>query len=458
VDLVAPEVGAVRRSTLILLLAAVAAVVWLWYFELKKESPRDRVEDDSTAAFTFAAADISGVTIIRGGETIELVRRGERWMLTRPVETRADQTAASSLASSLAGARIRRRFTPDPARLSEYGLEPPAVTLELALATGERHRLRLGARDFSGAAAYAFLDDSADVALVPGALLAAAEKSLEDLRDMAALGFTSWDVASAELRGPRGLLRLERAGSEWKITAPVEDLADSSEVSARLHTFGSARIAEIVAERADDLRRYGLDRPRYELRVRTEKGEELALSVGARAGRRHYARDASRPMVFTLEDDVVEDLDASLFDLRDKRPVRAEAHTLRRVVMERTGRERFRLALEKDGEEKWRVVEPAGGEFKDREARVERILEPLTGARAEEIADRPSAAALGALELPAAEVVLVTQEGAETRVTLAAVGGALWLRSSARKPLFRVPRDVLQRLPGSVEALFETAP
>lgn len=445
-----------RRSTLILLLAAVAAGVWLWYFELKKESPRDRIEDDSTAAFTFAAADISGITISRGGETIELVRRGERWMLTRPVETRADQTAASSLASSLAGARIRRTFTPDPARLAEYGLEPPAVTLELALATGERRRLRLGARDFSGAAAYAFLDDSTDVAMVPGALLAAAEKSPEDLRDMAALGFTSWDVASAELRGPKGHLRLERAGSDWRITAPVEDLADGSEVSARLHTFGSARIAEIVAERADNLRRYGLDRPRYELRVRTEKGEELALAVGARAGERHYARDASRPMVFTLEKDVIEDLDASLFDLRDKRPVRAEADTLRRVELRRGA---LKLVLEKDGEEKWRVTEPAAEEHKEKEAQVARILEPLVGARAEEIADRPAAAALGALEPPAAEVVLVTQEGAETRIALGFTReGKLWLRSSARKPLFRIPREILDRLPDRVEALFEVAP
>lgn len=445
-----------RRSTLILLLAAVAAGVWLWYFELKKESPRDRIADDSTPAFTFAAADISGITITRGDEVIEIVRRGERWLLARPVETRADQAAASSLASSLAGARIRRTFTPDPARLAEYGLDPPAVTLELALATGETHRLRLGARDFSAAAAYAFLDDSADVAMVPGALLAAAEKSVADLRDMAALGFTSWDVASAELRGPKGLLRLERAGSDWRITAPVEDLADGSEVSARLHTLGSARIAEIIAERADDLRRYGLDRPRYELRVQTEKGEELALAVGGRAGERYYARDASRPMVFTVEKEVVENLDASLFDLRDKRPVRAEAHTLRRIELRRGA---LKLVLEKDGEEKWRVTEPADEGYKEKEAQVARILEPLTGARAEEIADRPTAAALGALEPPAAELALVTQEGAETRIALgSARDGKLWLRSSARRPLFRVPRDVLGRLPDRIETLFDAAP
>lgn len=444
-----------RRSTLVLLLAAVAAAVWLWQFELKKESPRDRIEDDSTAAFTFAAADISSITITRGEEVIELVRRGERWMLARPVATRADQAAASSLASSLAGARIRRTFTPDPARLAEYGLAPPAVTLELALATGERHRLRLGARDFSGAAAYAFLDDSNEVAMLPAALLAAAEKPLAELRDMAALGFTSWDVASFELRGPRGLLRLERAGSDWRIVSPVEDLADGSEVSSRLHTFGAARIAEIIAENTADLRRYGLDRPRYELRVRTEKGEELALAVGARSGKRHYARDASRPMVFTLENDVVEELDASLFDLRDKRPVRAEAHALRRVELRRGA---LTLVLEKDGEEKWRLVEPVGEAFKDKEAKVERILEPLAGARAEEIADRPSPAVLRALDRPACEVVLIPQAGAETRVVLGEAGAALWLRTSARPPLFRVAREVLARLPDRPEALFESGP
>lgn len=438
-----------KKSTLIVLLIALGLAAYVYFYELRHGHERDAVKDESAPAFTFAADDITSITLVRGGQSVTLEKRDGTWRVTAPVETRADQNAASTLASSLAGARIERRLAADPSRLENFGLAQPAVIVTVRLTSGEEHVLRLGARDFSGVSVYAFVDQQSDVALLPSSVLAAADKPLEDLRDRSVLAFKSWEVTAADLRSPRAQFRLERRGEDWFLTAPRELRADENTVRDLLDAVSFAKMDEIVAETTDQLARYGLDRPDYELRIRTENGEERALLVGRRAPKtpgkdgqdRYYAKDTSRSMIFTISQSLLKEFDRTLFDLRSKHIAHFDRAQLTRLELRN---EHLTLVAEKTADGKWLVREPA--EHKDKEARVSSILSALEFTRAEAILDQPAAAVLSQLEKPAIEIAL-TDSGGTTRIVVSAVReGKVYARAGESGPVLQFPESWFKQL------------
>jgi hypothetical protein len=438
-----------KKTTLFVLLIALGMAAYVYFYELRHGRGRDVTKDESTAAFPFAADDIVAITIERNGQKVALEKRNDTWRITAPVETRADQNAVSALVSSLAGARLERTLAADPSRLEDFGLAQPAVTVTIRLASGEEHALRLGARDFSGASVYAFVDQRREVALLPGSVLSAADKPLEELRDRSVLAFKSWEVTAAELRNPRTQFHLERRGEDWFLTAPRELRADESNVRDLLDAVSFAKVDEIVAETADSLARYGLDRPEYELRIRTENGEERTLLVGRRAPKatnkddqaRYYAKDTSRSMVFTISQSLVKEFDRTLFDLRSKRVAHFDRAQLRRLELRN---EHLTLVAEKTADGKWLVREPA--EQRDKEAHVSSILSALEFTRAEAILDHPAAAVLSQLEKPAVEVALTDSSGT-TRIVVSAVReGKVYARAGENGPVLQFPESWFKQL------------
>ncbi len=438
-----------KKTTLIVLAIALGLVAYIYFYELPHGRGRDAPKDESTPAFTFAADDIAAITLERGEGTVSLEKRDGTWLVTSPIETRADQNSASALASSLAGARIERTLPAEPGRLASYGLATPAVRVRLRLASGAEHTLQLGARDFAGTNVYAIVDQRSGVALLPGSVLTAADKSLGDLRDRSVLAFNSWEVKAAELRTPRGQFRLERRGEDWFVTAPRELRADESNVRDLLDAVSFAKVDTIVAETAGELARYGLNRPTYELRIRTEQGDDRALLVGRRVapasrkedGARYYAKDSSRSMVFTIGESLAKEFDRTLFDLRSKRIAHFDRAQLNRIELRN---EHLTLVAEKAEDGKWLAREPA--EHHNKEVRASTILSALEFTRAEAILDHPGSAVRSQLEKPAIEISL-TDSGGAVRIVVSAVrNGKVYARAGDSGPVLQFPESWFQQL------------
>lgn len=74
-------------------------------------------------------AQVHQVTIERPGHpVITLVRRGNRWTMTSPVNARADQFRIGKLLQ-LTGAPVQERFSVPPGGLARFGLAAPLLTL-----------------------------------------------------------------------------------------------------------------------------------------------------------------------------------------------------------------------------------------------------------------------------------------------------------------------------------------
>jgi Domain of unknown function (DUF4340) len=430
-----------KRSTLILVMVA-ALVGGFVYFREYRHPPAKPKAEVNKPAFGFAGADVRALILTRVGASVTIERQGGQWEITAPVETRADQGAVGDLVDELVTAQISRTLTAGPDRLRAFGLEQPALTLEIRLENGKQHSVRLGNVDFSGQAVYAQLDGSNDVVLLPAELRSRADKPLEALRDRSVLGFSTWDVDAFELKDPSGDFRLVKQGNDWKMQKPQPLTADAAAVSALLSQVSAGRIAKVASETASYLGRYGLDAPALSFEIQLAQGGRRALLLGKKSGDEYYARDTSRAMVFLVSASLYQKLDATLFDLRDKKIFHEASDRFSRIAI-RNRNGRIVLAVERNGA--WRVREPAT--LANKAADGWRILDPLTQATATEILDSPPASVTARLARPEVEIELTDKKGKTIRIALSGpVGSSAYLRVDKGPAVVRVGKQTLDSL------------
>ena len=125
-------------------------------------------------------------------------------------------------------------------------------------------------------------------------------------------------------------ITLARESGDWSLTAPVNARADFSPVDGLISRVDSAQMTSIVNEGDEptpaELRSWGLNNPR--LVVTLGAGSNRAsLALGGEAEEnRVYARDLSRPLVFTVEESLLTDLSKEPGDLRNKDQVLVLRH------------------------------------------------------------------------------------------------------------------------------------
>jgi hypothetical protein len=174
------------RGTLVLLvvLAALGAYVLL----VERHTPVGEVEAATPVptsqppllAFASADARVVRITGTNDGRRTEFAYRDSGlWHITHPVVQEADQGQVVRLVEELADLRPRRALTETTAPLADYGLDPPAMRLEVEVADGSRHAVLLGARNADGSGFYAQVDGQPTVYLVPSTLGTDAERYLD---------------------------------------------------------------------------------------------------------------------------------------------------------------------------------------------------------------------------------------------------------------------------------------
>jgi hypothetical protein len=140
-----------------------------------------------------------------------------------------------------------------------------------------------------------------------------------------------------------------------------------------------AKMQRIVASEAGDVRQYGLNAPDLQVNVNAGSARATLLVGAPDPGGLPFARDSSRPSIFTLEQSLVTELKKPIGDYRRKDLFDARSFTLTRLELRRsTGTLILEKAKAADGTDVWR---DAAGKDADR-MKVEDLLGKLTSLRA----------------------------------------------------------------------------
>jgi hypothetical protein len=456
----------IKKSTLIILLAAVILGAVAYYFDWKRgqKEAENSPADAAKPAFTLQADDISSLTISYPADpksqSIHFEKQNGVWQITQPLQTGADDASLQGILQQLASVRIAQTEPGTPDRLKVFGLETPDVALDFQMKNGAKHSLRLGKKDFTGASVYAIVDSAKDVALLPESLLVSADKPLQDLRDHSVLHIVAADVNSFGLKNASGELAAAKDHDAWKFNKPSSAPGDGDAINSLLSAVANARTTTIASETPENLAKYGLASPVIEFTASDAKGKTATLSVGKKEGDEYFARDNARPTIFRINQDLYKKISESFSDLRDKKLAHFDPATITHAEIHNasgtilcTGKNETEWACDATDQknDKQKQNDQKNNDQKDSQpgkpVSLDKLFTPLQQANAEEIFDRPTPALLAKLAKPAFEAILTDKTGKILKVEISQESsGFVYARTSEAPTIYKLKAQILTDL------------
>ena len=439
------------RTFILLLVVLIGLGSYVYFVESKRDPSAG---DKKDKVFSVQADKIDEITVkSESGEQTTLKKSGSDWQIAAPVAAQPDSAEVSGLTSNLSTLEISRVIEDNPGDLAEFGLSPPRI--EVAFKSGsEERRLQIGKKTPPGTDLYAKLADQKRVFLIPSFVEATFNKKTFDLRDKTVLKLERDKIDRLTVATAARTLEFAKENGEWRMTAPLKARADFTSVDglvSRLHTL---QMKSLVAPEAANLTEYGLDKPAVTIRLGS--GSSLAtLLVGKESGDGvNFAKDQSRPAVFSIEKSVAEDASKEPSEYRQKDLFDARAFNSTRIDVTRGG---ATVAFEKvktknkDGQdqEQWKQVAPAAKDVD--QTKVDNLIAAVTGARATGFVD---AAAKTGLDAPELSIAVKFDEGKrDEKVAFARTGSDGFAARTGEPGAAKVDIAAIENIVKSLDAL-----
>lgn len=427
------------RSTIALLVALIALGAYIYFVTWKTPEIDTGTKLDKVFA-GLQTEKIDGIEVkSAAGETTTLKKTGGKWQVETPVAVNADEAEVSGLVSNLGTIEVSRVIDENPSDLAAYGLGPPRIEIEFR-AAGDKadSKLLIGDKSPTGEQLFAKRNGEKRVFQIPAFLETTFNRSTFDLRDKTLLKVDREKVDGVELIADGKTLQLGKDGGNWNIIKPVHARADFGSVEGLLGRLQVSKMKAIVTGEAvpADLKKYGLDKPTTTVNVGAGSSRS-SLLIGAKTpDNTFYARDVSRPMVFTVDGTLVDDFRKGADELRRKDLFEFRAYNANRIELTR-GDQAIVLEMTKGGGEnaanKWRRVSPNPADL-DHD-KTEAFLMKLSNMRAIAFAE-PGAKA--GLESPALTVHAKFEDKKEERVNFGKVGADVYAAPPGQSGIAKV--------------------
>lgn len=431
-------------TTLLLLVALAALGGYIFFYEAGRE-PADPTA--KPRAFDQLASDgIQEIQITNAdGQTSRAQLENGTWQLVEPVKANADGGVVGTVTSNLSTLEVQRVVEEKPTDLKQYGLEPPRIDVGFRLRDQkELQHLLVGDKTATGGDVYAKRLNEPQVFLISAFLESIFNKAPFDLRDKVILKFERDKVEGVEVAEGTASVQFARSGNEWRIAKPMAARADYAGAEGLLTRLSSTHMLTVVEEDASDLRKYGLDRPSMSATV-TAGSTRATLLLGSKAkDGGFYAKDASRPTVFTVEEALATDLGKDIVDFRRKDLFDARSFSASRLELRRGGET---IIVEKS-EEGGKTVWKRGGQAVDT-AKVEDVLTRFSSLQAQMF--QPAAHA--SLKSPALTAIVRFDEDKTETVTFARSGNEVHASRSDEPGSARVDTSVFEEAMKAVDAV-----
>jgi len=462
---VAPAVTAPKRAlpvfwkTGVLVAVCAGLVAYVVLVERKRpettEAPKEKV-------FTLDKAKVKELELApMGSPAVRLRREGpSSWRMTAPLAVAADAGEAEAVVSGLESLEVQEVVTETPAKLGEYGLDPPKTTVSAVVeGQGQPLKLMLGEKTPDGGAVYAKDPARARVFTVPAYTESTFGKKAFDFRDRDLLHVKRDDVQTLEVQGPEGAYALARSDAgEWAFTRPLKTRAGRWSVDGLLGTLEALRMQSVAAEETRDLKPFGLDKPARTVTLGLAGGGTKTLQVGSGAGEKTFhAREAGASLVAVVPGAVVEDLAKGMGELRAKRLLDLSTYEVDALTLESGGGRRAyarSTTRDKDGVDvyKWKRTEP---DPKDIETnKVQDALFQVGAVEVAEFLDKPQPPAAYGCDQPALKATLRTGPGKpESWFEVCRKDGAAYGRRSGDDAVLKLDAKKADELLGAFKAI-----
>jgi hypothetical protein len=412
-------------STLILIVVLAGLGGYIYFVDSKRPAPGIDGQAAKEKVYSFGVDQVDEVKLTYQGESSLLRKSDAGWKMIEPVETDADPAEAVSLAQAIANLELVRVVDENATDLAQYGLAEPPIAVEFKAQGGVTGALMLGDKNATQGEMYAVKGGEKKVFLVSSFQETNFNRTPFDLRDKKILKFDREKADALTMVRGGEVMELARNDSEWRVVKPVSARSDYSAVEGLLTRLSSSNMSTLVESNPKDLAQYGLDKPAMTVTIGAGSAKTV-LEVGKTENDQTYARDASRPLVFTVDTTLQGDLTRSFDDYRKKELFEFRPFYLAklRAVLDAPGGpkayefEKVAPAKPEDPET-WKVTQEGGGSHVATAAAMDDLLNKLLALKAVTFVDAKTATGL---QKPALVVSASFDEGKFERVRFGRVG------------------------------------
>jgi hypothetical protein len=384
-------------TTLVLLVVALGLGAYIYFVESKRKPAAERVDEKAKVFSGLDAATVEELEVkASGGDLTKLKKENGAWRIVAPITSGVDESEVSGITSNLGSLEVQRVVDEQPADVAQYGLAPARTEIGFRTAgQGAPRRLLLGEKTATGGDLYAKLASEPRVFLVSGFLDTTFNRSTFDLRDKTVLRFDRDKVTTVELTSPDRTITFAKEGDTWKIAAPQAVRADYGTVEGLVGRIATGQMKSLVADAPQDLAQYGLQKPERSVTLLAGSARSTLLLGSKTPEGQFYAKDAARPLVFTVEAFLTEDFGKTVDDFRPKDLYEFRTFTGTRFEIVREG---VTTVFEKtkgtdaSAPEAWAQTQPKPAKPIE-STRVEDFLSKMSNLRAEAFAEAVPAGA-----------------------------------------------------------------
>ena len=369
------------KTTLILLAVFIVLFALVYFFEIKGKGE----EETEEMLVDMAPEDVQKIVFKKEGETITFQRDGEDWLITEPLEAKADKYEVDRLADDFSELRIERVVEEVPEDLDKYGIPQKELTLHYK-DKEQPLRIQIGSENPLDNTFFAKREDETRVVLIPSSLKSLLDKGLFDFRLKDIFKFETDDVKGVKLKAGGIQWRALKKDEEWYLKRPLESLAQESKIDGILSSLSNLKAKEFISEQKqeEEIEKYGLTDPGFEITVEMPLENREVTFYLNKMEETVYATTSLSSKIITVEDSILADLEKKPEDLRDKEVADFYSWEANRVEIKKG---EIDWAVVKDEEDNWQFESPVK-EAADKE-KIEAFIRKIEGLEAKEFIDPP---------------------------------------------------------------------
>lgn len=279
------------------------------------------------------------------GDAFVTSKFGEFWRMSEPVTDRCSNKKILEIFDSLKDLKIEEEdfINDDSKSLVEYGLDNPRLKLRLTQ-NGATQGVDFGHTIDNKV--YAKRDGGNSVFLLKSIIVDELSVNPDLLRSRELIHFEtiagSFGVDSIEIKSRDSKLTIVKTEEyDWQITEPVESLADMDIVKELIEDAKDLRILEFVANKSDDLSKYGLQNPVFDFAIyKNGSKKPVRMFCGNKTadGTQCYVKRTDEDPIFTITSmGLYEKLTGGLLTFYDKLVLDFDKDSVKKLDIEKDG-------------------------------------------------------------------------------------------------------------------------
>lgn len=256
-----------KKSIVIAIIFLLVAGFYYFYEIVGKPKREEKVKQETTV-FVFDETRVKSLDLHRRldgapNETIpadlSFEKKENLWMMSKPMETKADQNVVVSLITSVVSAKKDEVVEDDPKDVKQYNLESPDFTLTISDGT-KTETLELGSQTVDKQFFYARIKGQKPVFLTNAGFRSNLERFLTGYRDRTIFDFKFEDVEKVAAHSEDETYVFEKKDDKWIIAFPPFPRPNSSAVENMVKGIISFQVAEFFKDTEDNRRVQRLDK------------------------------------------------------------------------------------------------------------------------------------------------------------------------------------------------------